>query len=558
MSTCPVCYELFSFSTDSHEARKLAHCSHVICFGCIQSELIDCIFYCPECGTEHKGESVDGISNKAQIAGAIVDVISSTSPITTVGSSVSSDGSGISDGLIVSGRSSLSLRDPCNVDGCSNKSLLNNGGFCLMHSKVLRTSLKLVDSIAKDIAASSTNFDLITQSGSQVLQEAVGVNGDESTPDSLMEKFKLQERITFGEAMDLINKAKDIMFREPNILQLETPVITVGDIHGQFFDLMNIFSEGGPPGSDNVYLFLGDYVDRGCFSCEVMLTLFKLKVRYPDRIWLLRGNHECRSVSGHFGFKEECKVKYGVNVYYRFLLAFQTMPLAAVITTAYGDIFACHGGLSPLWKTLEDIQSLNRFVEPEDDPALLDILWSDPVDDEVDGLSDEEYREFMKVDFRPNPSRGCSHRYGYRAVKDFLDRNRLVCIVRAHEVQEDGYKRHFDPAAMELRMKTMLQQRQAAKAVKETTMENADIDGGLGSSGRSSSSSSSSSRGELRKSLSTSSLSSLVNLNSDLPLVVTIFSAPNYCDRYENKAAILRIEMALSDLQVRVDLLDEL
>jgi diadenosine tetraphosphatase ApaH/serine/threonine PP2A family protein phosphatase len=68
-------------------------------------------------------------------------------------------------------------------------------------------------------------------------------------------------------------------------------------------------------------------------------------------------------------------------VYYRFLLTFQTMPLAAVISTAYGDIFACHGGLSPLWKTLEDIQKINRFVEPEDDPALLDILWSDPIDE---------------------------------------------------------------------------------------------------------------------------------------------------------------------------------
>lgn len=64
------------------------------------------------------------------------------------------------------------------------------------------------------------------------------------------------------------------------------------------------------------------------------------------------GNHECRTVSGHFGFKEECKIKYGVNVYYRFLLTFQTMPLAAVISTAYGDIFACHGGLSPQWQTL--------------------------------------------------------------------------------------------------------------------------------------------------------------------------------------------------------------
>jgi hypothetical protein len=80
---------------------------------------------------------------------------------------------------------------------------------------------------------------------------------------------------------------------------------------------------------DNTYLFLGDYVDRGYYSCEVMLYLLSLKIMYPDKIWLLRGNHECASVSGHFGFKEECKTKYGVNIYYSFLLLFQTMPLAA-------------------------------------------------------------------------------------------------------------------------------------------------------------------------------------------------------------------------------------
>ena len=136
------------------------------------------------------------------------------------------------------------------------------------------------------------------------------------------------------------------------------------------------------------------------------------KVCYPDKIWLLRGNHECRTVSGHFGFKDECKVKYGVNVYYRFLLAFQTMPLAAVVTTSYGDIFACHGGLSPLWSTLADINKINRFVEPEDDQGLLDILWSDPVDEyDVEKMDDAEYQDFVKIDFRPNPSRGCSHRY---------------------------------------------------------------------------------------------------------------------------------------------------
>jgi diadenosine tetraphosphatase ApaH/serine/threonine PP2A family protein phosphatase len=80
------------------------------------------------------------------------------------------------------------------------------------------------------------------------------------------------------------------------------------------------------------------------------------------RVWLIRGNHECASVSGHFGFKEECKMKYGVQVYYSFLLLFQSLPLAAVISTSYGQLFACHGGLSPTVETLEDLSKIDRSV----------------------------------------------------------------------------------------------------------------------------------------------------------------------------------------------------
>jgi serine/threonine-protein phosphatase 2B catalytic subunit len=80
--------------------------------------------------------------------------------------------------------------------------------------------------------------------------------------------------------------------------RLDAPILTVGDIHGQYYDLLNLLEEGGKPGVET-YLFLGDYVDRGSFSCEVMLLLLSLKVAYPDKIFMLRGNHECGSVSGN-------------------------------------------------------------------------------------------------------------------------------------------------------------------------------------------------------------------------------------------------------------------
>jgi diadenosine tetraphosphatase ApaH/serine/threonine PP2A family protein phosphatase len=548
---CPVCYELFAGTSP---ARVLS-CEHILCTSCIESELIDDTFYCPECGVEHRGSNVDEISQL--YATETIPLTCDTDTDDSFGEDRLSQKSRDSDNSHGTDSSSrpLSTRGPCQESGCSKKSLPHGDGFCLIHSQNLSSKITAVVEIANDMA--DTNLNFVSLSGSQLLTSNASMD---LSPDELIEIFKAQQRIKLGEAMELIDRAKDIMVREPNILQLDAPVIVVGDVHGQFYDLVNLLEEGGKPGLDNVYLFLGDYVDRGSFSCEVMLTLLKLKVAYPDKIYLLRGNHECSSISGHFGFKEECKIKYGVNVYYRFLLTFQTMPLAAVISTAYGDIFACHGGLSPLFQTLEDIQRINRFVEPEDDPALLDILWSDPVEEyEMDAMNDTEYEEFMRIEFRPNPTRGCSHKFGYKAVKDFLDKNNLVCIVRAHEVQEEGFKRHFDPSLMEKRMKQILGRKASAKKEKfkkESKKNSIDIDAGY-SSHTSCDDTDLSIRNTLdsldrednNNCLENSDNLTFAAYTEDFPPVITVFSAPNYCDRYENKAAILRIDLALDEFR---------
>ena len=109
----------------------------------------------------------------------------------------------------------------------------------------------------------------------------------------------------------------------------------LGDIHGQYYDLINILDDGKSSGMDmgKKYLFLGDYVDRGAFGCEVMFLLLSLKVKYPNNIYMLRGNHECRSVSGYFGFKEECTAKYGTTIYNWFISLFECLPLAAIVNT---------------------------------------------------------------------------------------------------------------------------------------------------------------------------------------------------------------------------------
>ena len=103
-------------------------------------------------------------------------------------------------------------------------------------------------------------------------------------------------------------------------------------------------------------------MDRGCFSCEVLLGILALKIQFPGLIHLIRGNHECSSVTHHFGFREECRLKYGIVVYHQFCHLFKSLPLAATVSTAYGTIFACHGGLSPTISTISDIERINRYV----------------------------------------------------------------------------------------------------------------------------------------------------------------------------------------------------
>ena len=517
--SCPVCYESYTAEDGEHAARRMFCCQYLLCTVCISNEICDDSFYCPQCYAENKG-SLDDFS-----AFATNDDFSSQ---TVEDELFDQNNEAHQQSVSFDSNINSSPRAPrqnCTMPDCKNKAISN--GLCLFHTKHRAKSMNVADSIARNML--NTSFNIISAGGKLV---APGNPAALLTPDALMERFKDQKRLELGEAMQLIDEAKSILIRESNILNLEAPIVTVGDVHGQFYDLANLFAEGGKPGEQEQYLFLGDYVDRGSFSCEVMFMLVALKITFPSRIWLLRGNHECASVSGHFGFKEECKMKYGMNVYYNFLLLFQTMPLAAIISTAYGDIFACHGGLSPSLKTLDDISKLNRLVEPEADAGLLDLLWSDPISEEtIDAMSDEDYEAYMNIEWKSNPARGCSFAFGYKAVREFLDKNGLVCIVRAHEVQELGYKKHFEPEVMEARIKKLLRKRTTgidvttASAVASTT-------------------------GSHTTQQTVGSCKISVGKEKDIPPLITIFSAPNYCDRYQNKGAILRIDSALDGFQV--------
>lgn len=198
-------------------------------------------------------------------------------------------------------------------------------------------------------------------------------------PDLALLKSHLQRQglLSLECLHQIINRAAAIFNQEPNLLDLQSPVTVCGDIHGQFFDLLKLLDVGGDPRLTQ-YLFLGDYVDRGLFSCEVLIYLFTLKITYPKSFWLLRGNHECRRLTEYFTFLDECTHKYDADAYNAFQRCFDLLPISAVVTTANEKFFCVHGGLSPHVHSLADVLALDRRQETPESGGLCDLLWSDP------------------------------------------------------------------------------------------------------------------------------------------------------------------------------------
>jgi len=193
--------------------------------------------------------------------------------------------------------------------------------------------------------------------------------------DRQIEQLKNCQYIKEQEVKALCDKARDILLQESNVQPISTPVTVCGDIHGQFYDLIELLKVGGQCPETN-YLFMGDFVDRGFYSVETFLLLLALKVRYPDRITLIRGNHESRQITQVYGFYDECLRKYGsVNVWRYCCEIFDYLSLSALID---GKIFCVHGGLSPSINTLDRIRVINRKQEVPHDGPMCDLMWSDP------------------------------------------------------------------------------------------------------------------------------------------------------------------------------------
>ncbi len=260
------------------------------------------------------------------------------------------------------------------------------------------------------------------------------------------ERFKFKTEQIY----ELAKQAINLIANQPIVVKINTPAKVFGDVHGQFQDLMRFFEMWGEPkeGANGDiaaidYLFLGDYVDRGTFSLETICLLMALKVKYPDRIHLLRGNHEDRLINANFGFLEECQNRLNeesmnddsiFNVVNEF---FEYLPLAAIIEE---QILCLHGGIGASLNYISDIELIERPLEivheaqTKTQQIVMDILWSDPTD------NDDE------LGIQPNLQRDSNNygnivKFGPDIVKKFLQQNNLNMIMRAHECVLDGFER---------------------------------------------------------------------------------------------------------------------
>ena len=228
-----------------------------------------------------------------------------------------------------------------------------------------------------------------------------------------------------AEITAVCSAARELFLSQPALLELSAPVKIVGDVHGQYTDLIRLFEMCGFPPASN-YLFLGDYVDRGKQSLETILLLLCYKLKFPENFFLLRGNHECANVTRVYGFYDECKRRCNIKIWKTFIDTFNTLPIAATVA---GKIFCVHGGLSPSLSHMDDIRGIARPTDVPDYGLLNDLLWSDPAD--------------MEEDWEPN-ERGVSYCFGKKVIMGFLQRHDFDLVCRAHMVVEDGYEFYQD------------------------------------------------------------------------------------------------------------------
>ena len=240
---------------------------------------------------------------------------------------------------------------------------------------------------------------------------------------------KVKLEIPFAPAdyvLHLLSSAQQIFEKEPSLLRLNGSFVIVGDLHGHILDFYRILQNYGLPPRTN-YILLGDLGDRGEFSIETILLAYTLKILFPSNVYVIRGNHEFEVTAVHGGlFTEVEKLYKNLNIFEKIIQSFSFLPLAAIVNE---KILCFHGGLSPNFSSIEQIESIHRPILSYDDPIVCGILWSDP---------------YKKIDLFMPSKRGTGFFFGKQAVDNFLENNSINCIIRGHECVFEGIEKLFN------------------------------------------------------------------------------------------------------------------
>ncbi|CAL4139946.1 unnamed protein product, partial [Meganyctiphanes norvegica] len=257
-----------------------------------------------------------------------------------------------------------------------------------------------------------------------------------------VDKTKLGQYI-----LSLCHSVKDVFENEPRLLKISPPCYILGDIHGNYRDLV-CFEKAlwrvGPAITPANFLFLGDYVDRGEYGVEVVAYLFAQKLQAPGKFHLLRGNHEVREIQQLFSFYSECLSKFGdrlgKEIWNGINDAFDCMPIAAIVDR---KIFCIHGGIPKLGVS-DGLSELRKIPCPLPRPDLQSniawqMMWNDPV--AAEELTDETVTQLKdNGGFAYNEKRQTAYVFNSRAFDAFLSNNKLTHVVRAHEVKQAGFE----------------------------------------------------------------------------------------------------------------------
>ena len=280
----------------------------------------------------------------------------------------------------------------------------------------------------------------------------------ESTVLDLVAAFCRQKLPHRQLLIELLERQTALLEQMANVVEFTVPpgarITVVGDLHGQFQDLMHIFRRHGFPCPQRPYLFNGDFVDRGDCGVEITLTIFAFQQLYPGSVLLNRGNHEEKSVHSIYGFLKECTQKYDKEVYEAFNTAFSWLPIGCIIN---GAVLVMHGGIDSE-VTLDKLRTApraqyvvnNSNYGPGTKPGLVhpamrhkmealrkqqalmhpinSALWNDPTNREGEGF---------------NKGRGTGMLFGYDVCEEWLQREGLQLLIRSHEQAENGFEWPF-------------------------------------------------------------------------------------------------------------------